>query len=96
VFADGYYRYPDNKDFAQNTLAAFSAAMDASWRSKDWKVAERLTRELIELEILDEAGVDHVQKWMASWAGYFAHTGAAEQRTQAHKLQKDAGNSKRH
>jgi len=37
VFADAFYRYPDNEDFRKNTLASFFNALQTNWQKKKWK-----------------------------------------------------------
>ena len=36
VFADGFYRYPDNEDFRKNTLASFFNGLQGEWQKKNW------------------------------------------------------------
>ncbi|MFC2089012.1 hypothetical protein ACFLSX_05360 [Calditrichota bacterium] len=52
VFADGFYRYPDNDDFRKNTLASFFNALQTNWQSKEWQGSARIIEEMIALEIL--------------------------------------------
>jgi hypothetical protein len=36
VYADGFYRYPDNEDFLKNTLISFYKSVQNNWQKKDW------------------------------------------------------------
>ncbi|MEJ2054047.1 MAG: hypothetical protein P8X42_09020 [Calditrichaceae bacterium] len=44
VYADGYYRYPENEDFLKNTKIAFYKSMEDNWYSKSWPESARLIR----------------------------------------------------
>jgi len=71
VFADGYYRYPDNEDFRKNTITAFYKSMQRNWSKKDWPESARLIEEINDLDILQ--GRDHqaIKHYLINWDRYF-------------------------
>ena len=71
VFADGYYRYPQNHDFLQNTFASFFNGLGASWKTKDWETTMRLINEMLALEILQEKDKNQVKALINQWMLYF-------------------------
>jgi len=70
VFADGYYRHPGNKDFAQNTKAAFYSAMAQLWQKRNWPESRRLLDEIGELKLLDEQANRKLQSLLQNWTAY--------------------------
>jgi hypothetical protein len=71
VFADGYYRYPDNEDFLKNTFASFYKSLQHNWRRKDWPESARLIEEMIVLEILRERDHQAIKQYLNNWNNYF-------------------------
>jgi hypothetical protein len=71
VFADGYYRYPDNENFRKNTLASFFNALQNYWQIKDWKESANLIEEILALDILQESDNSQIQRIMTNWVHYF-------------------------
>ena len=71
VFADGYYRYPDNKDFLKNTFASFYKSLQSNWQRKDWPESARLIDEMIALDILQERDRHNSIQILMNWLHYF-------------------------
>jgi hypothetical protein len=71
VFADGYYRYPDNKDFLKNTFASFYNGLQLSWQRKSWPECVRLIEEMLALEILQEGDRVNIKQLLNNWLHYF-------------------------
>ncbi len=71
VFADGFYRYPENEDFRRNTFASFFNALNSNWRKKDWHESARIIDEMIDLEILEEKDNNHIKRNLSNWLRYF-------------------------
>jgi hypothetical protein len=71
VFADGYYRYPDNDDFLKNTFSSFYNALQTNWRKKDWQGSLRIIEEMIDLEILQQQDHIHIKQILSNWLQYF-------------------------
>jgi len=72
VFADGFYRYPDNDDFRKNTLISFFNAMQLNWTKKDWKESARLTEEIMTLEIMNQKDLSNLKRNLNNWYYYFS------------------------
>lgn len=70
VFADGYYRYPDNEDFKKNTIAAFFNSLTRTWRTKNWSESARLISEIKALEILREQEKSQLHSYLLNWRNY--------------------------
>ena len=71
VFADGYYRYPDNEDFRKNTFTSFYKSLQNNWHRKDWAESARLIEEMIVLDILQERDHQYIKKILLNWQHYF-------------------------
>ena len=71
VFADGYYRYPDNEDFLNNTFTTFYKSLRRNWHRKNWPESARLIEEMIDLEILQERDHRAISQYLANWRNYF-------------------------
>ncbi|MDZ7262361.1 MAG: hypothetical protein ONB05_09695 [candidate division KSB1 bacterium] len=71
VYADACYRYPDIKEFIHNCKAAFFNALQNNWQSKDWKVTQQITSEILDLEILERKDLIPLQQILQNWASYF-------------------------
>jgi len=72
VFADGFYRYPDNNDFRKNTLASFFNALKGNWKKREWKESSQLMYEIMELEILEQKDNSHLKRILNNWLRYFS------------------------
>jgi len=72
VFADGYYRYPDNQDFRKNTLISFYRSLKENWIKKDWQATAALIDEMRVLEILQERDRQNMRQMLVDWQHYFA------------------------
>ena len=81
VFADGYYRYPDNEDFLKNTVASFFKSLQYCWQVKDWPQSARLMTEINDLDILQEPDYEAIKQYLLNWEHYF----------KVHKDQKSSG-----
>ena len=71
VFADGYYRYPDNDDFLNNTLATFFKSIQQNWQKKNWPENDRLIQEMIDLDILKKQDKQAIINYLNNWEIYF-------------------------
>jgi len=75
VFADGYYRYPDNEDFLNNTFVTFYRSMESNWYRKDWPESARLIEEMTILEIFKKKDNDNLRRILLNWQHYFVKKG---------------------
>ena len=71
VFADGFYRYPDNQDFRKNTIITFFRSLQDYWPVKDWPATVTLIDEMVLLEILQDGDRNTVRRILAEWQRYF-------------------------
>jgi len=71
VFADGYYRYPDNQDFLNNTFTTFYKSLQSNWHAKNWPETKRLIDEMNALEILKEKDHQYIKQILINWQHYF-------------------------
>ncbi len=71
VFADGYYRYPDNEDFLNNTFAAFYKSLQSNWQRKNWTETARLIDEISALEILQDRDRNNIKQMLLNWHHFF-------------------------
>ena len=71
VFADGYYRYPDNNDFLQNTFASFFNGLGDCWHKKDWPATAQLIEEMMALEVLRENDKQQIAGLLNQWLIFF-------------------------
>jgi hypothetical protein len=71
VFADGYFRYPDNEDFLKNTFASFYRSLENLWRIKNWSETERLIEEMLYLEVFQEKDNRNIKSILTKWLQYF-------------------------
>jgi hypothetical protein len=74
VYADGFYRYPDNPDFRKNTLISFYKSLQSCWQSKDWPETVRLIDEISDLKLLQEQDRHHIKQILMDWQFYFNNT----------------------
>lgn len=74
VFADAYYRYWENDDFAKNCKTAFNLAQRDNWQKRDWRNFQRLTNEILDLELLNDAEIEGLKGYMVNWINLFQHT----------------------
>jgi len=72
VFADGYYRYPDNEDFLNNTLVTFYKSLEINWYKKDWRESARLIEEMNVLEVYKEKDYQKIRQILLNWQHYFS------------------------
>jgi hypothetical protein len=72
VFADGFYRYPDNEDFRKNTMASFFNALQSNWQNKNWQSSKRLIDEIRALEILQQKDNVHLKQILNNWFRYYS------------------------
>ena len=71
VFADGYYRYPENKDFLNNTFVTFYNSLNINWQNKNWAQSKGLIEEMIDLQVLKDKDRNHISGLLFNWSGYF-------------------------
>jgi hypothetical protein len=72
VFADGYYRYPDNEDFLNNTFVAFYKSLEMNWYKRDWPESARLIEEMNILEVYKEEDYNKLRQILLNWYHYFS------------------------
>ena len=70
VYADGYYRYPENNSLLKNTFAAFYNALQNKWLLKDWPESARLISEMYDLDVLQEKDCTNIQQILTQWLIY--------------------------
>jgi len=71
VFADGYYRYPQNEDFLKNTFASYYRSLEFLWRSKNWPECRRMIEEMLDLEVFNDRDNRNMDKILKNWHLYF-------------------------
>lgn len=71
VFADGYYRYPDNEDFLKNTFASFYQTLHDNWLKKEWSGSAQLLDEMMALEVLQEKDRHNIRGILKEWLHYY-------------------------
>ncbi len=86
VFADGYYRYPDNEDFLKNTFASFYNALQFNWLKKDWPETRRLIREIIDLQVLKDKDRTNIRQILNNWLRYFESVDDAQSAEEAQRI----------
>ncbi len=91
VFADGFYRYPDNKDFLNNTLATFFKSMQNNWHTKKWPESAGLLEEINALNIISEADRQNISRILLNWQYYFINRKDTESENQVMKYLKVFG-----
>ena len=74
VFADAYYRYWENRDFANNCRLAFRMAQKDNWQDKNWIDFQQLTNEILDLDLLDEKDFQNLHGYMINWLNHYQHT----------------------
>ncbi len=73
VFADAYYRYWENKDFAKNCKIAFQLAQKENWQKKDWFQFQELTNEMLDLGLMEEQDMQPLKAYMVNWIKFFQY-----------------------
>ncbi|KAA3620126.1 MAG: hypothetical protein DWQ05_05195 [Calditrichaeota bacterium] len=86
VFADGFYRYPDNEDFARNTKATFQNCIQQSWQQKKWSVTRQITEEIFELQLLDLQDRNRLKYFLDKWFSYFLIQGDKAKQNEVQQL----------
>ena len=71
VYADGYYRYPENDGLKKNTLASFYNAQNINWLNKNWAEATRLIDEMKDLDLMQEETISNIKPILYRWLQYF-------------------------
>jgi len=71
VFADGYYRYPENEKLLKNTFVSFYKSLENLWLKKNWPESARLIEEMIELDVFRERDNRNMKKILKNWLLYF-------------------------
>lgn len=70
VFADGAYRYPDNKELANNCKVTFFNGLRQNWENKNWGLTRQMAIEMWELDLLKDADWDRLQVVLRNWATF--------------------------
>lgn len=71
VLADGWYRYPDDKDLAKNTKVAFVQSLKAFWRKKKWQKSLQLFNEIQDFELDDDQLLIYIHSMIFQWETYW-------------------------
>ncbi len=71
MFADGYYRYPENEDFRKNCLASFYNSLHINWMSKQWPQTAQLIDEVLALKAFKEDEDKQLKLLLHNWMNYF-------------------------
>ena len=79
VFADAYYRYWENSDFAKNCKITFNLAQRENWQNRDWERFQQLTDEMLDLKLLDENELDGLKGYMVNWIHLYELTKPQEE-----------------
>lgn len=72
VFADGYYRYPDNSDFRKYCILSFFQAVEMDWQDKNWPATVERIYEILDLSVLSNPERNQIQNLLSIWARYHA------------------------
>ncbi len=75
VFCDGTFRYPKNKDFAQNCRAAFFQTLQRIWQTKNVELTLQMIDEIRQLKILTEKDRQHLKFILQRWLSFYTQTG---------------------
>jgi tetratricopeptide (TPR) repeat protein len=86
IFADGYYRYPRNEDFLNNTFVTFYRALEVHRENKNWPETRRLVREMQALEVLQEQDVEQIRRVLSSWLYFFSRSADEKQMNEVKQL----------
>ncbi len=70
VFADGSYRYPDNKELANNCRVTFFGGLRQNWENKNWGLTRQMALEMWELDLLKDADWGRLQIILRNWATF--------------------------
>ena len=74
MFADAYYRYWENKDFANNCRIAYKLAQQRNWQNKNWDLFQQLTNEMLDLELMGEEDFENLRSYMVNWLNHYRRT----------------------
>jgi len=89
VFADAYYRYPDNSDFKKNCNVSFFREIDQLWTNKDWEKTMNIFFEISDTDILSDADVVALSDTISRWIHYFYLSKQKKQGLEAVELLRD-------
>jgi hypothetical protein len=73
VYADGYYRYPENDVLLKNTFASFYNAQNINWEKKNWSETARLIEEMNDLQVINEQDQKNIRQLLIQWLQYFTN-----------------------
>jgi hypothetical protein len=82
VYANAYYRYWDQKEYAHDLKVSFFEAMRNFWQEKEWSKSQELILDILELDILRDEEIQRLQQIMHTWAYYFFETEKAQESRQ--------------
>lgn len=71
VYADGYYRYRDIKELAQNCTLSFFNVLRDTWANKDWSRTKSIIEEIEVLDLLISDTTIQLNSILYSWKDYF-------------------------
>jgi len=78
LFSRAAGRFPDNSDFARNSVSAFKNALNRLRRENNWDSAEKLILEMDDLALLDESDFEFQRKFLLDWLQELRARQAAE------------------
>lgn len=78
LFSRAAGRFPDNSDFARNSVSAFKNALNRLRRENNWESAEKLILEMDDLALLDESDFEFQRKFLLDWLQELRARQAAE------------------
>jgi hypothetical protein len=71
VFADAYYRYWENDDFAKNCKISFFNAQRQTWQKKNWRKSSQLTADMLDLDLLSDDDLTRLENMLLGWGQFF-------------------------
>lgn len=71
IYADGYYRYPENDGLLKNTFASFYNAQNTNWENKNWSETSRLIDEISDLQVLQKQDYNNIRHLLIRWLQYY-------------------------
>jgi hypothetical protein len=89
VFADGYYRYPENEDFLTNTFSTFYKSLQINWKKKNWLSTKSLIEEMSILNIMKERDFNNLRQLLDNWLKYFNYKNDGESTARVKQLLED-------
>ncbi len=86
VFADGTYRYPDNKELANNCRVTFFNGLRQNWEKKNWGLTRQIAMEMWELNLLKDEDWERLQMILHNWATFTCQSNKKQEALEALEL----------